>query len=65
MLKFFATARMTSLTNSAEVSTAEVLVDDMTNVPLQSEIEISKEGMVTTPTDEAEWKAVESDSTNE
>ncbi len=50
---------------STETSTAEVLVDDMTNVPLASEIEISKEGMVTTPTDEAEWNAVESDSTNE
>ena len=50
---------------STETSTAEVLVDDVTNVPLASEIEISKEGMVTTPTDEAEWNAVESDSTNE
>lgn len=50
---------------STETSTAEVLVDDMTNVPQASEIEISKEGMVTTPTDEAEWNAVESDSTNE
>ena len=50
---------------STETSTAEVLVDDMTNVPQASEIEISKEGMVTTPTDEVEWNAVESDSTNE
>ena len=50
---------------STETSTAEVLVDDMSNVPLASEIEISKEGMVTTPTDEVEWNAVESDSTNE
>ena len=50
---------------STETSTAEVLVDDITNVPQASEIEISKEGMVTTPTDEAEWNAVESDSTNE
>ena len=50
---------------STEVSSAEVVVDDMTNVPLSSEIEISKEGMVTTPTDEIEWNAVESDSTNE
>ena len=50
---------------STETSTAEVLVDDITNVPQASEIEISKEGMVTTPTDEAEWNAVETNSTNE
>lgn len=50
---------------ATEVSNGEMLVDDIANVPNQAEIEISQEGMVTTPVDGLEGNVVDDSKTEE